>query len=212
MVQTIANDKPDASAKARRIGRWKLFAVLMVCASPLIASYLSYYVIKPSGRTNYGDLIDPRLYPIPQLASTTLAGEPRTLHQLSGKWIMLKVGGGACLEACKEQLLEMRQWRLMQGKNMSRIERVWLLTDEQAPDTAALRDYKGVDLLEGQHLLRASPDAVAKWLPVEGGASASDHIFLIDPLGNLMMRFPKDPERRRVYKDISKLLKASAIG
>lgn len=206
MVQTIASNNAEQPAKAQRRGRWKLFAVLLVCAAPLIASYLTYYVIKPSGRTNYGTIIDPRAHPIPQLGSTTLDSKPRTLADLSGKWIMLKVGGGECLKACQEQLIEMRQWRLMQGKNMNRIERVWLVTDSQPVNTATLRAH------EGLHLMRAPADAVAKWLPAEQGTSASDHVYLIDPLGNLMMRFPKQPDRRRVYQDIAKLLKASAIG
>ena len=193
-------------AKARSRGRWKLFLVLLVCASPLIASYLAYYVIKPEGRTNYGAIIDPRKHPIPKLGSTALDGQPRTLEQLAGKWIMLKVGGAECAPACKEQLTEMRQWRLMQGKNMDRIERVWLVTDDKPLDAMAIREY------EGMHVLRAPLDAVAAWLPAEAGSSASQHIYLIDPLGNLMMRFPANPDKRKVYKDIAKLLKASAIG
>jgi len=204
-------------AKARTAGRWKLLLVLLVCASPLIASYLAYYVIKPEGRTNYGAILDPRNYPIPKLASTTLDGQPRTLEQMSGKWLMLRTGGGECLKACQEQLHAMRQWRLMQGKNMDRIQRVWLVLDDRPVDTAALRRYKDAegqdaDLLDGVTLLRVRADAVGTWLPAESGTAASDHIYLIDPLGNLMMRFPKDPDPRKVYKDLAKLLKASAIG
>jgi hypothetical protein len=192
--------------KVRRSGRWKLFAVLLVCAAPMILSYLTYYVIKPEGRTNYGTLIDPRTRPIPAMASTTLDGRPEKLEQYAGKWIMLKVGGGECLEACQKQLFAMRQWRLMQGKNMDRIERVWLVTDAQPLDTMTIRQY------DGMHLLRAPNDAVSKWLPAEQGTTPASHIYLIDPLGNLMMRFPADPDVRKVYKDIAKLLKASAIG
>jgi hypothetical protein len=192
--------------KVRRSGRWKLFAVLLVCAAPMILSYLTYYVIKPEGRTNYGTLIDPRTRPIPAMASTTLDGRPEKLEQYAGKWIMLKVGGGECLEACQKQLFAMRQWRLMQGKNMDRIERVWLVTDAQPLDTMTIRQY------DGMHLLRAPNDVVSKWLPAEQGTTPASHIYLIDPLGNLMMRFPADPDVRKVYKDIAKLLKASAIG
>ena len=192
--------------KARRSGRWKLLAVLLVCAAPLILSYLTYYVIKPTGRTNYGTLIDPRTRPIPAMASTTLDGRPETLKQYAGKWIMLKVGGGECGEACQKQLFAMRQWRLMQGKNMERVERVWLVTDQQPLDTMTIRNY------DGMHLLRAPKDTVYQWLPAEQGSTPADHIYLIDPLGNLMMRFPADPDPRKVYKDIAKLLKASAIG
>jgi hypothetical protein len=187
-------------------GRWKLFAVIAVCASPLIASYLAYYVIRPTSRSNYGALIDPRAYPIPPLASATLDGRPEGLDQYKGKWIMLKVGGGACADACRKQLFTMRQERLMQGKEMDRVERVWLITDREPIDTMLIRQY------DGMHMLHADPARVAKWLPVDAGSTADEHIYLIDPLGNLMMRFPADPEPRKMYKDIAKLLKASAIG
>ncbi|MYM30911.1 redoxin domain-containing protein [Duganella sp. CY15W] len=195
-------------------GRWKLIAVLAVCAAPLIASYFTYYVIKPKGgATNYGALIDPRNYPIPAMASTTLDGKPARLEDFKGKWIMLKVGPSDCQQDCQDQLFAMRQLRTMQGKEMERIERVWLITDEQPLETMLLR------VNDGTHMLRAPADVVAKWLPLEGsGDRLSDHVYLIDPLGNLMMRFPKgavssDVEKvKRVHKDIAKLLKASAIG
>jgi hypothetical protein len=192
--------------QARKRGRWKLLAVLLVCASPLILSYLTYYVIKPQGRTNYGTLIDPRTHPIPALASTSLDGKPAGLDNYKGKWILLKVGAGECLDACRKQLFAMQQLRTMQGKERERVERVWLVTDATPLDTVLMREY------DGTHMIRADGAAVAKWLPVDPGTTASDHLYLIDPLGNLMMRFPKDPEPRKVHKDIAKLLKASAIG
>jgi hypothetical protein len=197
------NKSPE---RARRLGRWKLLAVLLVCASPLIASYLSYYVIKPGGRTNYGTLIDQRSHPMPALSSTTLDGRPETLEQYAGKWLMVKVGGAACDTACQDQLFAMRQLRTMQGKNMDRVERVWLITDAQPLDTSLIRKY------DDMHMLRVPPGQLAKWLPVDAGGKLEDHIFLIDPRSNLMMRFPKNPEPRRVHKDLAKLLKASAIG
>ncbi|WP_370659740.1 SCO family protein [Massilia polaris] len=190
----------------KRTGRWKLFAVLLVCASPLLLSYLAYYVIKPSGRTNYGQLLDPREHPIPQLGATALDGQPASLDQFKGKWIMLNVDNGDCQQECRDQLVQMRQLRLMQGKERERVERVWLVTDTTPLDTMLMR------VIEGTQMLRVPAEAVAKWLPVEQGGSAADHIYLIDPLGNLMMRFPKDADPAKVKKDLGKLLKASAIG
>jgi cytochrome oxidase Cu insertion factor (SCO1/SenC/PrrC family) len=187
-------------------GRWKLLLVLAVCAAPMIASYFTYYVIKPQGRTNYGALIDPRQYPIPAMASTLLDGKPASLDNYKGKWIMLKVGPSECSQACQDQLFAMRQLRTMQGKEADRIERVWLITDNEPLETVLLR------VNDGTRMLRAPADAVQKWLPVEQGGQASDHIYLIDPLGNLMMRFPKDADPSKVKKDLAKVLKASAIG
>lgn len=205
-----ANIEPAARQMAR--GRWKLLAVLAVCAAPLIASYFTYYVIKPSGRTNYGDLIDPRQYPIPAMASSTLDGKPATLNDYKGKWIMLKVGPSDCQQDCQDQLFAMRQLRTMQGKDMERIERVWLITDDAPLDTMLLRVH------DGTRMLRAPAGAVEKWLPPGTDGPLSEHVFLIDPLGNLMMRFParavsSDIDKMaKVKKDLAKLLKASAIG
>ncbi len=187
-------------------GRWKLLAVILVCASPLIFSYLSYYVIKPGGRTNYGTLLDPRVYEGKVPPALTLEGKPASLAAFKGKWVMLQAAPGDCQQACKDQLVAMRQLRLMQGKGMERIERVWLITDASPLDTMLMK------VIDGTRMLRADPAAVGAWLPVEAGGTPSDHLYLIDPLGNLMMRFPKDAAPAKVSKDINKLLKASAIG
>lgn len=192
--------------RAQAAGRWKLLAVLAVCASPLIFSYLTYYVIKPTGRTNYGALLDPRTFPAPALAATELDGKPASLDAYKGKWVMLQVGPGDCPKTCIDDLIKMRQLRLMQGKGMERLERVWLVTD-QTPLSIELMKW-----IDGTRILRVQRDAVAGWLPVEQGGKADDHLYLIDPLGNLMMRFPKNADPKQVSKDLGKLLKASAIG
>jgi hypothetical protein len=192
--------------KQQSKGRWKLIAVIAVCAAPMIASYLTYYVIKPEGRTNYGALIDPRAHPMPALGATLLDGKPLGLDAYKGKWIMLQVDSAECLEACKTKLYEMRQLRLTQGKEMDRIERVWLITDDKPLETGIMREY------DGTRMLRAKPEAIRAWLPVEPNTAVTDHIYMIDPLGNLMMRFPKNADPNKIKKDISKLLRASSIG
>jgi hypothetical protein len=193
----------------RKRGRRMLWLVLAVCAAPMIASYFTYYVIKPQKRNNYGTLIDQRAHPVPAMATTTLDGRPQALEQFKGKWVMLMTGPGACPDTCQKQLFAMRQLRLMQGKDADRIERVWLITDKEPLDTLIIREF------DGTHMLRADAATVASWLPADAGMTPADHIYMIDPLGHLMMRFPKDPqfqEVRKVYKDINKLLKASSVG
>lgn len=192
--------------KQQSKGRWKLFAVLAVCAAPLIFSYLTYYVIKPEGRTNYGVLLDPRAYPMPALGLNTLEGKALTLEAYKGKWIMLQVDEAECREACQKKLYDMRQLRTATGKERERIERVWLVTDDKPLDTIIMREY------DGTRMLRVQSEALKRWLPVEPGATMADHIYMIDPLGNLMMRFPKNADANKIKKDIAKLLKASSIG
>jgi hypothetical protein len=205
-VNSSNNQAEQDGKRLKRNGRWKIFAIIAVCAAPMIASYFTYYVIKPQSRTNYGDLLDPGQYAIPELGSTALDGTPTTLNAYQGKWLMVQVDSGDCQKTCKEKLFEIRQLRLMQGKEMERIERVWLITDDKPLDTQGLRPF------DGTHMLRVKPELLKAWLPTEAGTTAADHIYLIDPRSNLMMRFPKDADPNKVKTDLSKLLRASAIG
>lgn len=190
----------------QKIGRWKMLAVVLVCAAPIIASYFTYYVIKPSSRTNYGTLLDPRQYPIPLLGATKLEGGAQELSAFKGKWMMVQAAPAACNADCQEKLLQMRQLRLIQGKEKERLERVWLILDQAPLDTMLMRQY------DGTQFIRVDPQLAKQWLPVEDKTSIEDHIYMIDPLGNLMMRFPKQGDPNKMKKDVSRLLKASKIG
>lgn len=195
----MEKSKASASGMQRKSGRWKLFLIIGVCAAPMMASYFTYYVIKPAGRANYGVLLDPRRYPIPQLGNVTL-------EDYKGRWLMLQVAGGDCNETCRTHLFAMRQLRLMQGKDMERIERVWLITDTRPLDAMLMREY------DGTGMLRVDAALLKAWLPTDQGTMMEDHLYLIDPLGNLMMRFPRNADPNKMKKDISRLLRASAIG
>lgn len=193
-------------SKPRAGGTWTLWAVIAVCAAPMVLSYIAYYLVKPQSRNNYGALIDPRSYPIPSLQGRSLDGQPLELDAYKGKWIMLQVDSGDCQQACQKKLYDMRQLRLTQGREMERIERVWLITDKEPLETMLMREY------DGTRMMRADPARISAWLPVEQGTSPRDHIYMIDPLGNLMMRFPKDADPNRIKRDLGRLLKASKIG
>ena len=195
-----ASEKIPATS---RKSLWPLVLVVFACAAPMIFSYLAYYVIKPQGRTNYGTLLDPRSYPIPKLDLVSLDDKPALLNNFKGKWMLVQVDASDCNKACVDKLYYMR---LTQGKEMDRVERVWLVTDSSPIQAELLKKY------EGTIVLRANLKQISAWLPTEQGSSVTDHFYMIDPLGNLMMRFPKDPDANKIKKDMIKLLKASRIG
>ncbi|MBI3714044.1 MAG: cytochrome C oxidase subunit I [Burkholderiales bacterium] len=207
MEQTKSTNTSQASQT--QSGRWKLLLVIAVCAAPMLASYFTYFVIKPGAATNYGTLLDPRLYPMPSLNTQDLQGKPLGLDAYKGKWLMVQVDSLACDAQCQKKLLDMRQLRTAQGKEMDRIERVWLITD--SADTQLI-DQRLMAGIEGTRLLKVDAARLQTWLPVESDSAIRDHIYLIDPLGNLMMRYPKNADANKIKKDLSKLLKASAIG
>lgn len=198
----------DAS-RAPPLSHWRryraLYALIAVCLAPVIASYLAYYVFPPSGRTNYGDLIEPQR-PVPALALKLNDGSGYDLKRLRGSWLMVKVDAAACEQTCQQRLWLMRQLRTMTGKDADRIERVMLVTDAGPMETMLLREY------DGTHFLRADRAELERLLPAEPGTRVEDYIYLVDPIGNLMMRWPRDADASRMKKDLSKLLKASRIG
>jgi len=184
---------------------WKryrvLYALLAVCIAPVIASYLAYYVLPPSGRTNYGTLMEPR--PVSATPLTLLDGRPFNFSTLAGRWVMLTAAPAACASPCTAALLQMRQQRLMTGKDRERVERVWLVTDEATISPELLREY------EGTIVVRTSASEARDFLAPDGG-SVAGHVWLIDPMGNLMLRWPQDPEPQRVKNDLARLLTASS--
>jgi len=183
-------------------GRRIALVILVLCAAPFVAAWFAYFVWQPGSRANYGELIDARPLADPQLSD--LDGKPFRLSQLHGKWVLLQIDSGSCRAPCRRNLLTMRQVRLAQGKDMDRIERLWLLADPSAPDAALLREF------EGTRVARAAGSAILAGFPP--ALAASGHIYLIDPHGNLMLRFPGDPDPARMVKDLARLLRASRIG
>ena len=106
---------PDAAAieQRTRTGRLKMLLVLLVCASPVIASYFAYYVIRPEGRTNYAQLILPTRTMPADLPLETVTGEAVASAKLRRQWLLLVVGPGACDAACQQRLTLVRQLHQM---------------------------------------------------------------------------------------------------
>jgi hypothetical protein len=190
---------------ASKSNRNSLLLVLAVFGIPVIASYLAYYVWQPQGAaTNYGELVQPVT-----LAQTTvltqLDGKSMELNALRGKWLLVHANSGACDAACEKNLYALRQVRLLQGRDQDRVERVWLLTDGVVPANELLKDR-----FAGMQVLRDTNGALLSKLPAK--SDVRQHIYVIDPLGNVMMRYDADPDLKRMGKDLGKLLRASQIG
>ena len=197
---------PGAGEMRNASGRWKMVLVLLVCAAPVVASYFTYYVIRPEGRRNYGELIEPQR-PLPSLQTIAPDGKEVALTALKGQWLLISVAGAACDAGCQQRLYFQRQLREALGKEKDRLDWVWLVNDKAAIDNRLL------PALSTATVLRVPADGLVRWLPPAEGKSLEDHLYLIDPLGNLMMRFPAHMDATgaaRVKRDLDRLLRASA--
>ncbi len=207
-VHAMPTPSPDdAVARRTASGRLKMLLVLLACAFPVIASYVTYFVIRPDGRTNYSTLIEP-LRPIPaDLPLADLDARPVEARSLRGQWLLIVVAGSACDAGCEKLLWLQRQLRETFGRDKDRLDKVWLVVDDQ-PLRPALR--AAVTAAPAVTVLRTDPAALAEWLRPAEGHVLGQHLYLVDPLGNWMMRTPAEPEPAKLKRDIERLLRASA--
>lgn len=204
-VHNLPSATVDAQARQTG-GRWKMLAVLLVCAAPVIASYFMYYVVRPEGRRNFGELINPQK-PLPDLTAQTLTGRAVNLKTLKDQWLLVSIAGGNCNEACERHLYLQRQLIEGMGKEKDRAEWIWLIQDEGAVPTKILPGLKEATVL------RLPLSDLSTWLTPAAGGKISDHLYLVDPMGNLMMRFPADLDLAnagKAKKDMERLLRASS--
>ena len=195
----------DAAQRTRH-GRLKMLGVLLVCAAPVIASYFTYYVIRPEGRKNYGELIEPQR-PMPAMAATTLEGGAGALVDLKGQWLLVSVADSQCDTDCQKHLYLQRQLRESLGKEKDRVDWVWLINDNALPPAAL------TPALQQATVLRVEPGALKAWLEPAQGQQLADHLYVVDPMGNWMMRFPAAMDTSgaaKAKRDLERLLRASS--
>jgi hypothetical protein len=186
----------------KRKGRIQFLLVAAIFLGPLVIAawmYFSGSALIPEGRTNHGTL----LQPIVRLADTL---PDSGLHDAgAGHWVLLYANPGACDEPCEYSLYTLRQSRLMLGKEMDRLVRVFLHGDTPPDTVLRAEQHEGLATLQddrlGELLDSKRPEGLAP-----GG------YYLVDPLGNLVMYFPPDTDPSDMVEDIKRLLKQSRIG
>ena len=167
--------------------RLKLAALFLACAAPFVLGWAAWYFQWGTGSPgNYGELIPPR----------PLSGPP--LAELRGTWVLVSFDAAACDAYCERKLYFMRQIRTAQGKEQARVQRLWVITDAGAPRPELLAAIEGT--------------RITRTVPAEFPGNRVEHIYLVDPLGNLMMRYPRDPDPSKMLKDLQRLLRYSKIG
>ncbi len=199
--------------------RTKFVLIFLLFSIPFVGSTLVFLFWKPSTTSNYGELLSPvvtlpetRLSFIDQGAADQDVAE----RALRGKWLMLIRDGGNCETACQKKLYTMRQSRLVLGREQDRVLRVVLVDDDVKPSQTLLKDYAGTVWISAKS---------APWLAALAGTksvskddagsdvnSARDHIYGVDTIGNVFIRYGATPDIKRMTVDFQRVLKASQIG
>ncbi len=209
LTEVAENTAADPSRKKN--GRLKMLLVLAMCVSPVVASYFTYFVIKPQGRTNYSDLISPSRDLPADLPLTKLSGEALPALSLRGQWLMVVVADAACNAICEKSLYLQRQLRETLGREKTRVDKIWFVTYDGAESDAPRAEVlQAINVGEPVTVLRVPRDALAKWFAPAAGQALDAHIYLVDPMGQWMMRAPPNPDPAKLKRDMEKLLRAAA--
>ena len=202
----------DVAAQTR--SRKMLWAMVAMFFAPLTLAFLLYYGLngwRPHGSTNRGDLVVPPR-PLPQAALRTPHGKHEStdlqLASLNGKWTLVYIGGGQCDTRCREALTLMRQTRFALNDNMNRVQRLFLATGECCDQAYLDTEHDG--------LVVAVVDSDAALLQTfardDTPVAQAGRIYIVDPLGNLMMSYEPGAPPKSLFEDLKKLLKLSHIG
>ena len=200
---------------ARRRSRLSLIFVLGMFAAPLAIAWLVLSIFPewaPQGKVNHGELVDP-VRPLPAFQLTTLSGDALDETFFRGKWTIVYLVQGGCDRPCVEQLYNIRQVRLAQGKNIDRLQRLLLWNDEgiSAEERSELQTH-----FPGQVIVplsdQGSPALMETFVLDAKQPPAAGRVYLVDPLGHLMMSYEPGDEPRGMIKDLERLLKYSGLG
>jgi len=180
--------------------RAKLVILMALFAAPIAASLVAYRYGHRAPTANHGELLLPPAQ-APGKPFERAGGGTFSFGELRGRWVLVAADSGACARGCQDKLFLVRQVRLAMGRNAERIARVFVADDGKAPDAAALAPYAGTEVI----------------VRPPGGASAPmlgdrAHVYLVDPHGNVMMRWSDHAEPKGVIRDLELLLRASQIG
>ena len=198
----------ERTPPARR-GRLMLIGVAALFFLPLAIAwwmFLGVDRVPEDEVVAHGELIRPAR----PLGDFTLAGvaghEAVTDESLHGRWTLVYVGAAACDEVCERTLWEARQVHTRLGRDASRVQRLFVLAGADAVDDPAFFAREHADM----PLVRADRDWLAAF--ERDGGAVPGHLYLVDPLGNLMMRYDADAPPEALLDDLKRLLRVSRIG
>ena len=202
--------------RARNLRTLAVLAALFL--APLVLAFFTYYGTdwRPSAHVNHGRLFTPAP-PLPEVALQRIDLDDRALARGAGgssvvppvfraHWSLVYVGDGSCGAACREALNVMRQTRLALNSDMTRVERVFLVVGACCDRDFLAHEHGGLQVLDA-----SAPQAgtlIARF-PAEGREHT---LFVVDPLGNLVMSYDARENPRGLLQDLQKLLRLSHIG
>ncbi len=199
----------SVNKKTYQLGRWTIVLVALISLLPFSIAW--YYARHPeliTKTSNYGEFISPAIRIDPNGFKVTLPSGSQERPEIKGRWVLLQATSGPCLEGCLANLHKTHQVWLMLNKEMPRVKRLLVSTSAKGLPASAIQEPWDDSILlatADKELLKTLGEAL-------GGGLAEGQIVLIDPEGNLVLKYASDFDPYRMVKDLKHLLNASQIG
>jgi cytochrome oxidase Cu insertion factor (SCO1/SenC/PrrC family) len=191
------------------VRRTMLLTIALLMLPFLLAFGLYWFEWQPATLANHGELIEPPLA-LPDNGLSLADGRPLPTAELRRKWTLVMVSKRPCDNACQQDLHQMRQVQVALNKEMLRLRRVLI-----GSSVSALAADPALPELRRNYpdLLIAAPNADPQGAVWRSAVDGTSHRFyVIDPLGNVMMRYTDKPDMAGMLKDLERLLKYSWVG
>ncbi len=200
----------DVQPAGVRRGRWLMLGVFSAFLLPLLLAvylYANLDIWRPATRVNHGELLEP-IRPLEFFVAVDAEGQTVPVERLRHKWTLLFVAEGDCRLECQAAMFKLRQAHAMLGRELVRVQYGYLALDQAAAES--------IGPIKGQHPLmwsaRVPGEAVEPQRAAFGGGAVAGYAYLLDPLGNLVLRYGPESTTKGVVKDLQRLLKVSRIG
>lgn len=208
MTDTTATGTPGRTAS-----RAKLVLLVIIFSAPLLIAYALYYGgWRPESLRVFGELLQPAR-PLADVTLRNAEGKPAALASLRGKWSLVTFAPGECAQPCRDNLYKMQQVVLAQGREAGRVQRAFIAFDAAGAQglQATLRDYPGT---LGFVADAAAREQLARQFALPHGTPLDNlhRVYLIDPLGNLVLSYGPDADPTGLRKDLARLLRVSQVG
>jgi cytochrome oxidase Cu insertion factor (SCO1/SenC/PrrC family) len=206
MNKSTSVEQPEQSKKRNPYTPW--FVVFSFVA-PVVAAYALFFLgVTPPAFSNKGELLNP-IIDVESFVLTDDKGKAKSRDEITEhKWHMIYFAGPSCDDACNKILYNMRQINIAVGKNANRLQRLVVHLDEPDEEFQALitKEYP-----EARHA-NASAGTIEAALQAVGPQFRSNEVYIMDPLGNIMLRFTQEQSYKDLLHDLNKLFKVSQIG
>ena len=216
MSETVVNGelKENGAGTSVRARQWRsrliMVGLFLTFFGPIFLAMFLYShldIWHPAGTANHGELLVP-IHPLETLDLVDdETGDPVTMDSIKGRWTLIFVGEGGCDLACEASLFKVRQTRILLGRELRRVRYLFLSLDDKASQAA-----KAISDQHPRMMRATAAPGLADRQAAAFGEHPQGNLYLIDPLGNLVMRYGSDAKARGILKDLHRLLRVSKIG